>query len=91
MWKDASGNPIDLTGLKARMQVRERLTDEDVLLELTDEKHIDLGGDAGTITIEADASVTAGWTFQSGTYSLMIGEDRLAEGMFRVKDGATHE
>jgi hypothetical protein len=58
-WKDSSGSPINLTGYTAKMQVRERVRDSDVVLECsTSNGRITLGGSAGTITIVAQDEVT---------------------------------
>jgi hypothetical protein len=59
-WKDSAGVPINLTGWSAKMQVRERVRDGDVVLECsTANGRITLGGTAGTITIVAQDEVTA--------------------------------
>lgn len=59
-WKDSAGTPINLTGYTAKMQVRERVRDSDVVLECsTANGRITLGGSAGTITIVAQDEVTA--------------------------------
>lgn len=58
-WKDSAGNPINLSGYSAKMQVRERLRDSDVVLECsTANGRITLGGSAGTITVVAQDEVT---------------------------------
>lgn len=58
---DDAGDPMwDLTGYDARAQVRRTDDAPDVLLELTvDNGRIVLGDDAGTVTLEVDATVTA--------------------------------
>lgn len=59
-WRDDQGDPINLTGYTARMQVRESVSAADVLIELTTENgRITLGGAAGTILLEIDADVMA--------------------------------
>ena len=58
-WKAANGSPINLTGYSAKMQVRERVRDTDVVLECsTANGRITLGGVLGTITIVAQDEVT---------------------------------
>ena len=58
-WKAANGSPINLTGYTAKMQVRERVRDTDVVLECsTANGRITLGGNLGTITIVAQDEVT---------------------------------
>lgn len=88
IYEDANGKPIDLTGKVAKLQVRPHRGSAEVLLTLDD--FITLGGAAGTIKIEADAEVTAGWDFHVGVYDLKIDDERFSEGRFRVKDGVTH-
>jgi hypothetical protein len=59
-WKTSAGVPVNLTGYSAKMQVRERVRDTDVVLECsTANGRITLGGSAGTITIVAQDEVTA--------------------------------
>lgn len=73
-WK--AGTPaveVDLSGCLARMQVRSKITDPVVLVELTTENGgITLGGVAGTITLFISATDTSalGWAF--GVYDLEI-------------------
>lgn len=63
--------PIDLTGYNARMQIRQKVTSTDTLLELTTENGgIVLDPSLGTITINASATQTQNLTFSSAVYSL---------------------
>lgn len=65
--------PVDLTGCQARMQVRPRLEDAQVLLELTTENGgIELGGTSGQITLHASAQATAALDFRRGVYDLEL-------------------
>lgn len=51
-YKDPAGNPIDLTGLTARMQIRPYKESAESFLSLTTENGgITLGGVDGTITV----------------------------------------
>jgi hypothetical protein len=63
LWEDENGDPVDLTGYTARMQIRRRVRDTDPLIELiegsTGASRITLGGTAGTILLEIDADATA--------------------------------
>lgn len=52
--------PVNLTGYSARMQVRETQQSTATVLSLTSGSGITLGGTAGTIYLEADATTTAG-------------------------------
>lgn len=63
--------PTDLSGFTARMQVREKITSTDVLLELTTENGgIIIDNTAKTITLLSTATATAAFSFISGVYSL---------------------
>ncbi len=62
-WTTTAGSvttPVDLTGYSARMQVRETQSSTATILSLTSGSGITLGGTAGTILLEADATTTAG-------------------------------
>jgi hypothetical protein len=89
LWKDASGDPVDLTGYTARMPVRAK-SDGTLLLEPTTENgQITLGGAAGTIDIELDEDVTAALPVKNGRHNLELipanGEvRRLAQGTVAV-------
>ena len=59
-YNDASGNPVNLTGYTARMQVRPRASSGFAYLSLTSSSGgLTLGGTTGTITILVDGSVTS--------------------------------
>lgn len=71
-WKDEDGNPINLTGASARMQVR-RTTNTDLLFEATTANgKLSIANDLGqiTITITAAESTDFEWTF--GKYDLEV-------------------
>lgn len=74
VWK--TGTPavaVDLTGCSARMQVRGKLTDPAVLLELTTTNGgIALGGTTGTVTINISASQTAAISWVAAVYDLEL-------------------
>lgn len=73
--------PVDLTGCTARMQVRDRITSADVLLELTTENGgLALGGAAGTVTFQMSAAETADLTWKAGVYDLEV---VMADGFVR--------
>lgn len=87
-WKDPNGDPINLTGYTARMQVRKRVEASTVLLDLTIANGgITLGGVAGTIRVQATAAATAAITESDGVYDLELiagsgAVTRLLEGSF---------
>ncbi len=71
-WKDDAGNPVDLTGYTARMQIRETVTADPPVVSLTVGSGITLGGAAGTIQIVIDATTTAGIAASQGVYDLEL-------------------
>ena len=65
--------PVDLTGVTARMQIRPSLTSSEILLELTTENgRIAIDNVNKTISLSIDAATTAGLTFTSAVYSLEL-------------------
>lgn len=65
--------PVDLTGCKARAQIRAEIDSPDVLLELTTENgRILLGGPAGTIRLLVGAADTAAIDWDAGVYDLEV-------------------
>lgn len=98
-WKTQSGNPIDLTGWKARMQVRSSISASSVLLSLTTENGgIELGDELGTIRLVLSAEQTAAITWSEGVYDLeLINPDatngdfvkRFLSGKVNVSKGVT--
>lgn len=85
----------NLTGWTARMQVRRKVSDPVVLVELTTENGgIELGGVEGTVYLEIDAVTTGGLTeMNNGRYDLELvsGSEpvRLVEGEVRVTPQVT--
>lgn len=52
VWRDSTGNLVNLTGYTARMQLRPSVSSDTVLLDLTTENGgITLGGATGEITL----------------------------------------
>lgn len=73
VWKDSSGDPLDLTGFTARMQVRKTKNATTTLLEATTENgYITVGTTDGTIEIEIPAEITAAITAKRGVYDLEL-------------------
>lgn len=71
VWSDTAGIPIDLTACVARMQVRKKIDDAAVMLELTTENGgIVLGGVAGSVDIVITDDQTN--TLGNGVYDLEI-------------------
>jgi hypothetical protein len=81
IYKDGDGVPIDLTGYRARMQMRQKFASPDPpLLDLTTENGaITLGGATGEIHVEAISELTAAIKVKRGVYDLELippsGED----------------
>lgn len=74
-WKAGDpATPVDLTGCTARLQIRGRVTDADVLYEMTSEPGggLVLGDAAGTIALTIPDEDSAEWTWRSGVYDLEI-------------------
>lgn len=73
--------PVDLTGCVARMQIRDEVDSDTVLLELTTANgRILLGGTDGTVTLTLSAVETAALAFARGVYDLEV---VLADGSVR--------
>lgn len=65
----ASSAPVDLTGYTATLQICP-FPGGPILYDAS--SNIVLGGTAGTITLTIPASVTAGFTWWAGVYSLLL-------------------
>ena len=97
-WEDKDGDPINLTGYSARMQVRESKGAGATLVSLTSGGgDITLGGALGTVIAIIDADVTAALDFDLGFYDLELldGESeaaavRVLEGTVRFTKEVTH-
>ncbi len=79
----------DLTGWTGAMQIRLTTDSEDVLAEA----EVDIDVEAGIVTATIDDATTAGYTWRSGVYDLLITDgidsDRLARGNARCTRGTT--
>lgn len=72
-WKDSAGNPYNITGYSARMQVRQFKEASSPLVTLTTENGgIALGGALGTITVTISATATAALPACDGVYDLEL-------------------
>ena len=87
--------PVNLTGYSARMQVREKYASTNTELDLTTANGgIVLGGSAGTITINVNASATGELVAKDYVYDLELVSSslivtRLIEGKFIVTPEVT--
>jgi hypothetical protein len=65
--------PVDLSGVTARMQIRPKVDSDQILDSLTTENNkIVLDNVLKTITVQIDESVTASYSFKSAVYDLEI-------------------
>jgi hypothetical protein len=74
-WKNAAGVLMDLTGYKARMQIRSDIDATIKLVDLSTEHNppeIVLGGAAGTIAITIPAALTTTLPGDDGVYDLEV-------------------
>lgn len=88
IYQDEASNPIDLTGMTGRMQLRRQFKSEEVIISLTTENgRITFDPYAGKITLTIAATDTAPLT-GSGVYDLELIDgatvNRLLEGSFNV-------
>lgn len=68
--------PFDITGYTARMQIREKVTSQEVILELTTENGlIELNSTLNTIAITIPATVSQDFNYKSAVYSLELVKD----------------
>jgi hypothetical protein len=92
--RDQSGNPMNLNGFSARMQIRPEIDDEEILVDLsTDDGGITLGGDEGTIVVYISAEDTEVMDSE-GVYDLELiapgGDvDRILKGRVRLDPEVT--
>lgn len=98
-WKDPQGNPIDLTGYRIRMQVRQLPSSSTTLLDydtnsLASGMHAGSLDATGVIAITIDPSVTSALSFSNADYDLTATSPggvvyRLLEGKASVSPGVT--
>lgn len=82
---NSEGDPFDLTGYTARMQIRDEIDSSTVVMELTTQNgRITLGGELGTITLVLLAANTANID-SDGVYDIEIIDDQAR--VFRVLKG----
>ena len=94
-WQDSNGDPIDITGYSARMQVRQSVSDDTALLDLTSGGgDIVLGDAAGTIIVTVSDTDTAALVARRGVYDLEMESSggvvtRLLEGTVLITEEVT--
>lgn len=95
VWKDSDGNPVNLTGYTAKMQVRQNVSASDVLLELsTTNGRLSISAMSGQVTMIFSATTTAAITWSRGKYDLELTAldgtvTRLLEGEITVSKEIT--
>jgi hypothetical protein len=99
-WRNVHGDPIDLYGYSARMQVRASADASDIVLSLasdgSEDGDITLGGAEGTIVLQVEADITADLTPGSYKYDLEVENAdgfvrKLLKGKFKVTAEITKE
>lgn len=98
-WKDSDDTPIDVTGYRVRMQVRQTPTATTTLLDfdsadLESGMTIDTLDETGVITIRLSPAVTGALAFTAAEYDLTVTSPdgvvtRLMEGKASVSLGVT--
>lgn len=97
VWKDSEGNPVNLTGYSARMQVRETVDSDEVLLELsTVLGNIQLTPLTGKVTLVFSPDDTSGAVWTRGKYDLELTSPsgfvtRLIQGKFTLSKEITRD
>lgn len=72
-WKTEAGNPINLTGYTAKLQIRKSANAPEAVVTLDSSNGtIELGGAAGTIVLNMSAAVTDAITLSNGVYDLEL-------------------
>lgn len=73
VWKDANQVAVNLTGYTARMQIRQSLSSDVALLNLTTQNGgITLGGATGAVNVVATPAQTAAIQVKRGVYDLEL-------------------
>ena len=95
-YKDANGDPVDLTGYDARLQIREFIYSQNFVLGLDSSESLNniyTGGSAGTIDINIQPEITKDFVPGNYVYDLEIYTSsnvyRLIQGKFTVTSEVT--
>jgi len=100
LYQDSNGNPADLTGYSAKMQIRPDYADYTATTYLTLSSSLDVDGSgltitpiSGSISIFISATKTDAFQFNDALYDLELYSNdlvlRLLEGKVRVKKSVT--
>ena len=91
VYKDNDGNPVDLTGYTAEMQIRAYKGATASLLTLnTSNGYLALGGAAGTITIDIPGDITEALDFNWARYDLELYPAGVVADSIRLIEGKVH-
>lgn len=89
-WKTGEpATPVDLTGCTARMQIRKRVNDTEILETLTTEngKLTIYNAAEGRIRIDIPAATSTAYPFTSGVYDLEIVYPAPSTTVYRILQG----
>lgn len=67
-----AGQPVDITGFGARMQIRGAINDATYVYQALSGVDINIGGITGQVSLSIPADTSAAWTFDSGVYDLEL-------------------
>jgi FlaG/FlaF family flagellin (archaellin) len=87
-WQQSDGEPVDLTGVTAKMQAWDN-DHRNKLIDFNTEGDISIDADAGEVTVELPDSVTSALTFDIARYDLKLtspntDKTRLIQGRIRL-------
>lgn len=99
IWRDKTKTPISLSGLSARMHIRENLEDAGFEIELTTTNgriQLEAGAETGRIDLVLGATLTDALSITLGVYDLELYDqtdpddvNRLMEGVVSIIEGVT--
>jgi hypothetical protein len=72
VWKDSDGDPVDLTGYSARMQMRRNYSTPVLLQLTTGAGNLVITPSTGTVTMVFDAALTESITWLRAKYDLEL-------------------
>lgn len=71
-WKDPAGAPINMTGFSAKMDIRDRAGDPDLIDSFSVGSGLTITGAAGRVTLSITASESSAWDFDRAVYDLEV-------------------
>jgi hypothetical protein len=86
-YEDEDGDPVDLTGCTACMDIRETKDAGAVIKTIDSDSGITLGGAAGTIDLEISAADTRDMSFTKAYYDLELYPGGLLSETIRIMEG----